>query len=178
MKAATNAYRAREMKYFGSLTALQKANFNQTDFEVRCVIQWVEACRRTGGIWAGRTEGGVGEMCELGVDVLRDIFDRSFTLGEIKKSSIVKKMVRATRGLGHTLNVGFEIRDKPEKKDEADKADEADDAEVMMFEPTATGGLWAAGVGSVNLDDESSEEEEDEEEEDGEEGGPRSASGA
>jgi hypothetical protein len=40
---------------------------------VRCVIQLILACRRPGGVWAAKTVKDVADMCELAVDILRDV---------------------------------------------------------------------------------------------------------
>jgi hypothetical protein len=64
---------------------------------------------------------------------------------EIKKSSIVNKMVRAARGLGYTLAVGFEVEDKRNKTGESSGGGGADDAEVMVFFTNSDG--WTLGPG-------------------------------
>jgi hypothetical protein len=90
--------------------------------------------------WQATADGG--KMCELDADIVRDIFDRCYSSGEIKKLSIAKKMVRAARGVGYTSAVGFEVEDKINKTDELSGGRGADDAEVLVDRWTLGPGDW------------------------------------
>jgi hypothetical protein len=92
-------------------------------------------------------------------------------LSQIKKATIVKKMVRAARGLGYTLVVRFDVDDKRRVDNESSSSGGVPGVdEVMVFVLTPTGGLWGSGIGEVSFDDELLEEEEEDDEGDEEEG--------
>lgn len=144
----------------------------RTTNEVEFCTGFIKACQQQGGPW--ENEDDVRRMSAIAVDVLK-VLDHQFSDREIKKSLLVKKLVRAAKQIDRTLDVGFDVPDKAEaqvleEEQEINPVGSSQGSEYKGFEgldfednsesdldldgetiwlPNDTGGLWSEETGDI-----------------------------